>query len=259
MPSAGPLRADGVREVSRRRQPLRERAPIDALLSATEVNEWAYDTAKADIRGVPLPDLDKWAAKIRVWIADEANPALRRHARRRRKQARRALISATTDSARWARATGAGLALDELPAPDAVDWSGVHDIPECSSPAPTARPRPCAWWRRWYARPGHCSRLLQHGRDPRSARNALDAGDYSGPEGARSVLRDNRVDVAILETARGGMLRRGLGVSQRRRRGNAERRRGSSRRVRRAVAGRPRRGEARGPHAVRWRPTAHWS
>src|SRR5262249_35276585 len=37
-------------------------------------------------------------------------------------------------------------------------------------------------------------------------------GDYSGPNGARSVLRDRRVEVAVLELARGGILRRGLAV-----------------------------------------------
>ncbi|HWV25281.1 MAG TPA: Mur ligase family protein, partial [Thermomicrobiales bacterium] len=36
-------------------------------------------------------------------------------------------------------------------------------------------------------------------------------GDYSGPAGAHRVLEDDRVDVAVLETARGGMLLRGLG------------------------------------------------
>jgi UDP-N-acetylmuramyl tripeptide synthase len=36
------------------------------------------------------------------------------------------------------------------------------------------------------------------------------AGDYSGPEGARRVLRDPSVTAAVLETARGGLLRRGL-------------------------------------------------
>lgn len=35
-------------------------------------------------------------------------------------------------------------------------------------------------------------------------------GDYSGPSGARRVLEDARVDVAVLETARGGVLLRGL-------------------------------------------------
>ncbi|HYN59449.1 MAG TPA: cyanophycin synthetase, partial [Rubrivivax sp.] len=38
------------------------------------------------------------------------------------------------------------------------------------------------------------------------------AGDYSGPAGARAVLRDARVQAAVLETARGGLLRRGLAV-----------------------------------------------
>ena len=41
---------------------------------------------------------------------------------------------------------------------------------------------------------------------------AIEAGDYSGPAGARTVLRDARVAVAVLETARGGLLRRGLAV-----------------------------------------------
>ncbi len=36
-------------------------------------------------------------------------------------------------------------------------------------------------------------------------------GDMTGPQAARMILRDPSVDVAILETARGGLLRRGLG------------------------------------------------
>ena len=40
----------------------------------------------------------------------------------------------------------------------------------------------------------------------------IDRGDWSGPGGARKILRQNDVDVAILECARGGLLRRGLGV-----------------------------------------------
>jgi UDP-N-acetylmuramyl tripeptide synthase len=42
----------------------------------------------------------------------------------------------------------------------------------------------------------------------------VDAGDWSGPGGARAVLRDQRVEVALLETARGGILRRGLAVDR---------------------------------------------
>ena len=39
-------------------------------------------------------------------------------------------------------------------------------------------------------------------------------GDYSGPEGARKALRDTRVDLGVLELARGGMLRRGVPLSR---------------------------------------------
>lgn len=39
-------------------------------------------------------------------------------------------------------------------------------------------------------------------------------GDYSGPAGARRVMRDPLAEAAILETARGGILRRGIAVSR---------------------------------------------
>ncbi len=39
-------------------------------------------------------------------------------------------------------------------------------------------------------------------------------GDYSGPGGARTVLMDSTIDHAVLEVARGGMLRRGLGYNE---------------------------------------------
>jgi cyanophycin synthetase len=40
----------------------------------------------------------------------------------------------------------------------------------------------------------------------------LDRDDYAGPGGARLILRDQRCELAILETARGGMMRRGLAL-----------------------------------------------
>jgi cyanophycin synthetase len=41
----------------------------------------------------------------------------------------------------------------------------------------------------------------------------VEAGDYSGPAGAGRVLDDPRVQLAVTETARGGILLRGLGVA----------------------------------------------
>lgn len=39
-------------------------------------------------------------------------------------------------------------------------------------------------------------------------------GDYSGPSGAQAVMKDKRSEVAVLEVARGGILRRGLGFRE---------------------------------------------
>ena len=39
-------------------------------------------------------------------------------------------------------------------------------------------------------------------------------GDYSGPEGTRKVMMDSTIDMAVLEVARGGILRRGLGYDE---------------------------------------------
>ena len=41
----------------------------------------------------------------------------------------------------------------------------------------------------------------------------VEAGDYSGPAGARGVLTAPGLDIGILETARGGMLLKGMGVT----------------------------------------------
>jgi UDP-N-acetylmuramyl tripeptide synthase len=48
----------------------------------------------------------------------------------------------------------------------------------------------------------------------RVGKGILDRGDYSGTGGARMLLRHPDTEVAVLETARGGLLRRGLGVDR---------------------------------------------
>ena len=45
----------------------------------------------------------------------------------------------------------------------------------------------------------------------------VDPGDWTGPAGAQAILRRNDVDVAVLETARGGLVLRGHGLRVERR------------------------------------------
>ena len=51
-------------------------APIDALYTATEINDWAWDAVEAELAGRQAPDFQNAAARLRDEIAREANPRL---------------------------------------------------------------------------------------------------------------------------------------------------------------------------------------
>jgi UDP-N-acetylmuramyl tripeptide synthase len=99
----------------------------------------------------------------------------------------------------------------ELPDPDTLAWDSFRDIPTglvSGTNGKTTTVRLAA----------HILRAAGHS-DGMSSTDyiairgeAVDRDDWSGPGGARNVLRQEGVDAAILETARGGLLRRGLGV-----------------------------------------------
>jgi cyanophycin synthetase len=187
-------------------------APCDALYSATEVNEWAWDAAVALAAGVPEPPLGEALAAIRAHLARERNPALLRL----REAARARGVAFLSDNRTVSLGHGAGSRswpVGELPPPEEIPWGEVHDVPTVlvtGSNGKTTTVRLLA------------ALVAAGGRAPgytstdgvRVSGEALASGDYAGPEGARLLLRDRRVETAILETARGGILRRGLPVER---------------------------------------------
>ena len=214
-------------------------APIDQLLLATEVNEWALSAALVD------RDPHKWAGLQAALIAaaqgddpDAALPAslapildehaaLARFAQLSSLEANaklRALIETAagkslptfTDDTEFTIGAGAGsrsFALSHLPKVDEVPWSELADIPTAvvtGSNGKTTTVRliaACARARGWQA--GYnCTDGVFIGDEP------LATGDYSGPAGARLVMRDRRTEAAVLEVARGGILRRGVAVAR---------------------------------------------
>ena len=107
----------------------------------------------------------------------------------------------------------AAIPLGSLPFVADVPWSDLHDVPTAlvtgSNGKTTTVRLIAACLRAAGHRPGYsCTDGLF------IAGETVDSGDYSGPVGARTVLRERRVDAAVLETARGGILRRGLAVSR---------------------------------------------
>nr|WP_246606797.1 Mur ligase family protein [Lysobacter antarcticus] len=100
-------------------------------------------------------------------------------------------------------------ALDALPAD--VAWADLHDIPTVLVTGSNGKTTSVRLLAALFAQAGrvagfNCTDGVFVGDQ------CVAQGDYSGPNGARRVLRDTRVQAAILETARGGILRRGLAV-----------------------------------------------
>jgi cyanophycin synthetase len=212
-------------------------APVDALFTATEVNEWAlcaalvqhdpvrWRTLEADLVAATLADASEPASFIAPVLAEAA--AMQRFARLAAREARpavRALLDAATarglpyvlDEELLTLGAGAGgrdWPLDALPPPAVVPWAALHDIPTAivtGSNGKTTTVRllaGCAQAHGWL--PAYCcTDGVFLGAQP------LLNGDYSGPVGARRVLREQTAHAAIVETARGGILRRGIAVSQ---------------------------------------------
>ena len=197
-------------------------APLDQLYAATEVNEWAWLSSLAASTRAPDYEYFHAPGHAAVWDRDIALPTLHALAAAEARPPLVALIEqAQVHELTWlldedALTLGEGNGsrtwlLDALPTPADLQWSGLHNIPVAlvtGSNGKTTTVRLLAAMARAHGwRTGHsCSDgLFVDG-------VSLDAGDFSGPMGARRVLREPDVEAAILETARGGILRRGLAV-----------------------------------------------
>lgn len=184
-------------------------APIDALYAATEVNECAWAAATAGALGEAF-DRDAEYARLRTEIAGERQPALialaeaaTAHRLRFLWDDRDVTIGSGAGSRTWSR--------EALPAPSEVDWKALRDIPVALVTGSNGKTTVTRLLAGIMAASGRVAG--QTSTDGiKVGDELLDAGDYSGPSGARKVLRDPRVEIAALETARGGLLRRGVMV-----------------------------------------------
>ncbi len=198
-------------------------APEDQLYAATEVNEWAWQRALEESSHLHFPqpfapghaalwDQGSAVATLRALAASEARPELMVLL----KEAQRKHLPAFLDDDTLSLGAGCGheaWPMAALPPSEQVPWERLHGIPTAlvtGSNGKTTSVRLLAamvaaqgWTPGYTSTDGICV-----------AGELIETGDYSGPMGARSVLRDARVEVAILETARGGILRRGLAVAR---------------------------------------------
>ncbi len=101
----------------------------------------------------------------------------------------------------------------DLPQPEDVNWTNLHDVPVAlitGTNGKTTSTRLCSA----IGTAADLTAGITSTEFVRVGDDILDYGDYSGPGGARMLLRDKRLEVAFLEVARGGILRRGLPLRQ---------------------------------------------
>ncbi len=196
-------------------------APDDVLFTATEVNEWAWERSAAEAGGDALQGYD-----LAQDLGDDATAlaVFAQRAAAEQRPAQRALQTAAAarglpvfiDDEALSIGAGSGSRtwpLSALPAIDDMPWPALHDVPTAivtGSNGKTTTVRLLAAIAAAAGVPaGYCCTegVFVEGR-------ALDSGDYSGPAGARAVLRHAAVQLAVLETARGGLMRRGLAVAR---------------------------------------------
>jgi cyanophycin synthetase len=211
-------------------------APYDQLFVATEVNEWALCAALFErdpgpwgglrdaLVAAALEDAGGQESVIPPVLEESAALArLERLGALEAKPRLRALIDAATvrrlphvlddtTLTLGAGEFGRDFLVEALPSVTEAPWDGLRDIPTAivtGSNGKTTTVRllaACARAQGWRAAYSSTDGVFVDA-------EAIESGDYSGPAGARLVMRDHRARAAILETARGGILRRGIAVS----------------------------------------------
>jgi hypothetical protein len=185
-------------------------ATIDALYAASEVNEWAWAACEAELQGGDEPDFEAAVVRLREAAEAEANPPLIELERLAASHGVTLLwdddevsLGLGRHSATWP--------VRELPDPATLDWASFADIPLCLVTGTNGKTTTVRLAAHIASAAGRSVGFSSTDYISVNGR-VLARDDWSGPGGARNVLRQDEVDVAILETARGGLLRRGLGV-----------------------------------------------
>jgi cyanophycin synthetase len=185
-------------------------ARIDALLLATHATDKAVEAANARLAGEAPPAFDAVLAELAlVPRGSAALIALEDEARRRGVPFLWDDDAVTLGMGKRSRT----FAMDALPDTNAVPWPELGAIPVVlvtGTNGKTTTSRLVAKMVRGAGLVVGCTTTDV----AKVGDRVVDRGDCTGPAGARLVLRDRETEAAVLETARGGILRRGLAVDE---------------------------------------------
>ncbi len=186
-------------------------APIDQLYAASEINEWAWAASAFELgEATDDPDFEEALEALRKSAAEEANVELMwlideaaAHDKTLLWDDDEVSVGLGKHSATWP--------VREIP--DALDWDSFADVPIGIVTGTNGKTTSVRFAKHILREAGLNVGVSSTDWIAVNER-IIDRDDWSGPGGARAVLREQEVDAALLETARGGLLRRGLGVEK---------------------------------------------
>ncbi len=187
-------------------------ASIDLLYSAVFVVETSWQLAACKLLDEKPDTFEALIDDLKKVISMEQNPPVLTLQRQAESRGIDVLwdddyvsLGHGTGSAKWG--------INEIPAPEEVDWEVLHNVPVAlitgtNGKSTSVRLSTAIAEAAGKVAGSTSTDFVKLGND------ILDYGDYSGPGGARMLLRDKRLEMAFLEVARGGILRRGLPLRQ---------------------------------------------
>ncbi len=187
-------------------------APIDVLYAACSLNEVALDRAIADLKGQPLVDSDETITRLKQQVAEESKPGLLALQQAAASSEVPFLWDDDEVSVGFGK-TAITWPADQLPAPGTIDWQRVGSIPLGIVTGTNGKSTTVRLAAAMLAAAGRRAGITSTDYI-RVGEDILDVGDYSGPGGARTLLRHRQCEAVVLEVARGGLLRRGIGVER---------------------------------------------
>ncbi len=183
-------------------------AEIDQLYVATRVLETAWYFCVCELLKVAPQNEAELLEAIRREMLDELNPALR--------SLQQSAILQGVDYLADDEIVSVGHGIGSLSWPvksipdvDQIDWTSIYDLPLALITGTNGKSTSVRLLDGIAKAAGKVSGVTSTD-FVRVGDDVIDAGDYSGPGGARLLLRDKRLQAAFLEVARGGILRRGL-------------------------------------------------
>lgn len=187
-------------------------APMDQLYSATFAAQTAWHFCAASLLDQTPGDFDQMIKELRAVMRREENPPLIALI----KAAARQGLDVLSDDDEVSLGHGAGSQTwpaGDPPIADDVNRAQLHNLPVALITGTNGKTTTTRLSAAIAKAAGLVSGLTST-EFVSVGESILDRGDYSGPGGARMLLRDQRLEIAYLEVARGGILRRGLPLRQ---------------------------------------------